>query len=87
MTHISGYDRSQILLLPEVVAGESALRRSAIIEAVTHLTRGIELISSLPAGPDRDGTELHLQLALGTVMWAAKGQSAPETLRVLFPRS
>jgi class 3 adenylate cyclase/predicted ATPase len=63
-------------------AGEGALTRSAIVEAVTHLTRGIELISLLPAGLERDHTELRLQLALGTAMWAARGQSAPETLRV-----
>jgi class 3 adenylate cyclase/predicted ATPase len=63
-------------------AGEGALKRSSMVEAVTHLTRGVELISLLPAGRERDRAELRLQLALGTAMWAAKGQSAPETLRV-----
>jgi predicted ATPase len=63
-------------------AGASAFGRSAMVEAVMHLTRGIELISSLPAGPDRDRTELQIQLVLGTVMWAAKGQSAAETFQV-----
>jgi hypothetical protein len=53
-----------------------------MVEAVTHLTRGLELISLLPAGRERDRAELRLQLALGTAMWAAKGQSAPETLWV-----
>src|SRR5690349_20210929 len=46
-------------------AGEHALRSSAIVEASKHLHRGIELISLLPEGPERDRKELALYLALG----------------------
>jgi predicted ATPase len=61
-------------------AGERALRRSAIVEATKHLRRGIELISLLPAGAERDHTEFGLSLALAQATWAVKGHGA-ETLR------
>ena len=63
-------------------AGERALRRSAIVEAVQHLTHGIELTRSLPATPARDRRELDLYLALGRFIRVAKGLAAPETLQV-----
>ncbi len=63
-------------------AGDLALRRSANVEGVTHLTHAIQLIQSLPATRDRDRRELDLHLALGQMMRATKGYAAPETLRV-----
>jgi predicted ATPase len=45
-------------------AGERALMRSAIVEATKHLRRGIELLSFLPAGSERDHRELGLTLPL-----------------------
>jgi class 3 adenylate cyclase/tetratricopeptide (TPR) repeat protein len=63
-------------------AGELALRRSANVEGVTHLTRAIELIRSLPATLQRNRRELELHLSLGQMMRATKGYAAPETLRV-----
>jgi tetratricopeptide (TPR) repeat protein len=62
-------------------AGERAYRRSAVVEATKHLTRGVELIPLLPPGRERDRKELGLSLALGRVTWAAKGHGA-DTLRV-----
>jgi class 3 adenylate cyclase/predicted ATPase len=63
-------------------AGEYALGRSANAEAVAHLSRGIELTESLPAGDNRDQREFGLTLALGSAIRATKGHAAPETLRV-----
>jgi class 3 adenylate cyclase/predicted ATPase len=63
-------------------AGEHALTRSAITEAIAHLTCGLQLVSSLPCGSERDHAELALQVALGSATRAGKGHSAPETLRV-----
>ena len=63
-------------------AGERALRRSATLEAVQHLTNAIELTHSLPATPERNRRELDLHLALGRVVRIVKGIAAPETLRV-----
>jgi predicted ATPase len=61
-------------------AGERALRRSAMLEAVQHLTHAIEITRSLPASPERDRGELNLHLALGRTMRIVKGIAAPETL-------
>jgi predicted ATPase/class 3 adenylate cyclase len=60
-------------------AGQRASARSAPTEAVGHLTKGLELVSSLPAVPERHRQELDLQTALGGALIAAKGYSAPET--------
>jgi predicted ATPase len=45
-------------------AGERALERSANLEAVAHLTRGIEVLGGLPQSRERDEQELLLQVAL-----------------------
>ena len=41
-------------------AGDNALRRSAYHEAIIHLTRSLELLSSLPVTLERTLQELHL---------------------------
>jgi tetratricopeptide (TPR) repeat protein len=63
-------------------AGERDLARSANVEAVRHLTKGIELTQSSLSGPQRDRSEFGLQLALGTAIRATRGQGADETLAV-----
>jgi class 3 adenylate cyclase/predicted ATPase len=62
-------------------AGQQALARSAMAEAVAHLTRGLEVLKGLPDRPERQRRELGLQLALGQASIAAKGFAAPETGR------
>ena len=62
-------------------AGQRALARSAMAEAVAHLTTGLEVLAGLPGGPERQRRELGLQLALGQASIAAKGFAAPETGR------
>ena len=62
-------------------AGQQALERSAMGEAVAHLINGLEVLKSLPHGPERQQRELGLQLALGRASIAAKGFAAPETGR------
>ncbi|HEY5870199.1 MAG TPA: hypothetical protein VI542_32295, partial [Candidatus Tectomicrobia bacterium] len=59
-------------------AGERALRRSANVEAINHLFKGMELLKTLPDTRERDQRELPLQLTLGPALMAAKGQAAPE---------
>jgi len=54
-------------------AGQQAARRSANIEAITHLTNGIEILHSLPETPERDGQEAALQLALGPALMVTRG--------------
>jgi class 3 adenylate cyclase/predicted ATPase len=62
-------------------AGERALQRSANLEAVSHVTRGLEGLAALPETRERAYQELALQLTLGPAMAATKGQQAPETAR------
>jgi class 3 adenylate cyclase len=46
-------------------AGERAVQRSANAEAITHLTKGLELLTALPDTPERSRQELTLRTALG----------------------
>ena len=59
-------------------AGELANRRSATTEAISHLTKALELLGRLPESADRDRQELALLLALGAPLTATRGYSAPE---------
>jgi predicted ATPase len=52
--------------------------RSANTDAVTYLTRGLEIAATLPASLERDRQELSLQLALGQALQWSKGFGALE---------
>ena len=54
-------------------AGKDAALRSANLEAIAHLERGIELTARLPAGEGTDRSELDLQLVLGPCLIATHG--------------
>ena len=60
-------------------AGERAAQRSANLEAIRHLTRGLEALNTLPENFERDQQELAFQIAIGTPMIAVHGYSAPQT--------
>lgn len=62
-------------------AGQRGARRSAHVEAVAHLTRGLEVIATLPASTERDRQELLLLLHLGGSLTATKGYTAPDVER------
>jgi class 3 adenylate cyclase/predicted ATPase len=64
-------------------AGLRAIERSANVEAVAHLTKGLELFAALPDCGERPQDELSLQAPLGSALTSAKGYSAPETGRAL----
>ena len=59
-------------------AGSQAEERSAYIEAIHHLTTGLDLLKMVPESPDRDRQELSLLSALGNPTLATKGFGAPE---------
>jgi predicted ATPase/class 3 adenylate cyclase len=63
-------------------AGQRALERSAMLEAVAHLTRGLEVLGTLPDPPEHAQQELGLQIALGPALMNTKGFEAPEVERV-----
>jgi len=59
-------------------AGEQASDRSAYLEAISHLTTGIELLKILPETPERIQQALTLHIALGAALLVTKGHAAPE---------
>jgi class 3 adenylate cyclase/predicted ATPase len=63
-------------------AGQKAVQRSANAEAVSHFTKGLELLQTMPESAEQFQLELELQLALGTPLIATKGFAAPEVGRV-----
>jgi class 3 adenylate cyclase/predicted ATPase len=59
-------------------AGGRATQRSAYAEAISHLTKGLELLKTLPGTPERAQQELMLQVALGSPLQATAGFGAPK---------
>ncbi|HSR34471.1 MAG TPA: hypothetical protein VLY63_28210, partial [Anaerolineae bacterium] len=59
-------------------AGNRAHRMSAHDEAVAHLTRGLELVASLPPGTAQMRLELGLQTSLGTALIPMRGYGSPD---------
>jgi class 3 adenylate cyclase/predicted ATPase len=63
-------------------AGQRAVERSATLEAVSHLTKGLEVLATLPDTPERAQQELALHITLGPALMNTKGFEAPEVERV-----
>jgi len=63
------------------MAGQRALERSTNAEAVSHLTKGLEILKTLPDTPERTHQELSLQATLCTALTNIRGQAAPEVER------
>src|SRR5262249_27328530 len=61
-------------------AGQRAIERSANLEAVAHLTKGLEGLATLPDTSERAQQELVMQTTLGPALFVTKGQAAPEVL-------
>jgi class 3 adenylate cyclase/predicted ATPase len=59
-------------------AGQRAMERSAYAEAISHLTKGIAVLETLPETWTRCQEELPLQITLALAFHASKGQAAPE---------
>jgi predicted ATPase len=59
-------------------AGQRAVERSANLEAIGHLTKGLEVLVTLPETRERAQQELALLTTLGPAMIVIKGYGAPE---------
>jgi predicted ATPase len=59
-------------------AGENAVWQSSYQEALTHLTKGLDLLTLLPDTLARARQELGIQIALGWVFRSSKGLAAPD---------
>lgn len=64
-----------------LIAGQRAINRYANLEAIHHLTTGLELLATLPNFAGRERIELDLNLALGAASIAAKGYGSPEVVQ------
>lgn len=62
-------------------AGQRATERSANVEAISHLTKGLELLAPKPGSPQSAEQELMFQISLAIPFTAVKGYAAPETAR------
>jgi class 3 adenylate cyclase/predicted ATPase len=58
-------------------AGQRAVARSAMAEAIAQLRKGLELLTSTPDGASRQRQELEMQIALGRALVASHGYAAP----------
>jgi predicted ATPase len=65
-------------------AGQRASQRSAYVEAIHHLTKGLELLGTLPDTSERVQQELTLQLALSSALMTVKGYTAPEVGKIVL---
>jgi predicted ATPase len=61
-----------------LAAGLRAQEQFANVEAISHLTKGLELLTTLGESPERDVNELLLLNPLGSAYQAALGYAAPE---------
>jgi predicted ATPase len=62
-------------------AGQRAIERSANVEAISHLSKGLELLTTLPDTAERTQHELDLLTALGPALMATQGYAAPAVVQ------
>jgi predicted ATPase len=65
-------------------AGERTTQRSANVEAIAHLTRGLELLKTLPDTPEHVQQELTLQIALSDALITVKGEMSPDVEKTVL---
>jgi predicted ATPase len=58
-------------------AGQQAVARSAMAEAVAQLQKGLDLVAVMPDGPSRLQLELDLRITLGPALTASRGYADP----------
>src|SRR6266508_4001850 len=82
--HLAQAGRTELAINYLRKAGQRANESSANAEAIGHLKLALELLQSLPDGPEhrRKALELHVMLAQAKI--AGRGYAAPETREVLL---
>jgi len=63
-------------------AAVNALTRGAYPEAIAHLSRGLEVLQTLPDTPEHRRLELRLHLTLGPAVIVTQGPASPAVARV-----
>jgi predicted ATPase len=67
-------------------AGERTVQRSANVEAIAHLTKGLEVLRALSDTPEHARQELDLQTALGPALMNTRGPGSP-TVEQVYTRA
>ena len=67
-------------------ASQCALERSANLEAIGHLSKGLDVLKRLPVTPEHTHQELALLTSMGALLVIVKGYAAPE-VRVVYSRA
>ena len=67
-------------------AGLRSRDRFAQVEAISHLTKGLDLLETQEPSPERDARELELLVPLGTAYIASRGYASPE-VGAIFQRT
>jgi tetratricopeptide (TPR) repeat protein len=75
--HYTEADLTKAAIEQWLKAGRLANQRSTHLEAISHLTRGIALLASLPGSIERDRYELDLHLSLGAALITIRGYTDP----------
>ena len=65
-----------------LLAGRKAAQRSANLEAIAHLQKGLETVRLTAEGPARDRIELDLVMTLGPCLIATEGPAASHAMTV-----
>lgn len=65
-------------------AGEKARQRSANTEAIGHLTRGLDLIKTLPETPEQIQQEMIVQTTIAPAFMATRGYASSEVERAVL---
>jgi class 3 adenylate cyclase/tetratricopeptide (TPR) repeat protein len=68
-----------------IAAGEFALKRMALTEAIAHVNQGLKLVTTLADAAQRHPLELSLRRILGAAWMAAKGWPSPQVRDSLYP--
>lgn len=81
---VLAYHYSQARLFKEaapywLMAGQRAVVHSANVEAIAHLTQGLDVLHQLPDEQGASSLKLDMQISLGSAQIAIRGYSAVET--------
>ncbi len=63
-------------------AGQRAIERSAYLESISHLNKGLEILGTLTETPERIRLEISMQRMLGAAITAIKGFATPELVPI-----
>lgn len=83
--HHTAAERYQIAAPLWLRAGQAAIARFALPEALSHLRMGMSILSGIPPSQARDHMEMSLRTALGPTIVAQRGWGQAEVAEVLEP--